>query len=83
MAARCDSCGKGILVGKNVSHAKNRTRKLSFPNLHRFNGVLAGVEGKHWLCTKCLRKAREIQAKINSKKESKKEAPKNKEKSKK
>ena len=76
MAVRCDSCGKGILFGKNVSHAKNRTRKLSFPNLHRFNGVLAGVEGKHWLCTKCLRKAKEIQNKINQKKEVKKEAPK-------
>lgn len=77
MAVRCDSCEKGILFGKNVSHAKNRTRKLSFPNLHRFNGVLAGLEGKYWLCTKCLRKAKEIQIKINSKKEIKKEASKN------
>jgi|GEM_PF-326325 len=84
MAFRCDSCGKGVQVGKNVSHAKNRTRKLSLPNLHRFNGVLSGVEGKHWLCTKCLRKAKEVQIKINnSKKKIEKEAPKTKKKAKK
>ncbi len=69
MAYKCDSCGKGILVGKNVSHAKNRTRRISLPNLHPFKGRLKGQEGKWLLCTKCLRKAKSNQPKPAPKKE--------------
>ncbi len=69
MSYRCALCGKGKLVGKNVSHAKNRTRKVSLPNLHRFNGALNGQKG-HWLlCTKCLRKVKADQPKPAPKKE--------------
>ncbi len=64
MAYKCDSCGKGILVGRNVSHAKNRTRKVSLPNLHPFKGKLKGRDGKWLLCTKCLRKAKKIQKEL-------------------
>jgi len=67
MAHKCDSCGKGILVGKNVSHAKNRTRKVSLPNLHPFKGKLKGQEGKFLLCTKCLRKAKKAQKELAEK----------------
>ncbi|HKC14439.1 MAG TPA: bL28 family ribosomal protein [Patescibacteria group bacterium] len=45
---KCDSCGKGVMYGHNVSHAKNRTRKIFKPNLHVYKGMK--------LCTKCLRK---------------------------
>ena len=58
MAYRCDVCGKGRLIGKNVSHSAKRTRKISLPNLHRFRGVLNGKKGKWLLCTKCLRKVK-------------------------
>jgi large subunit ribosomal protein L28 len=67
MAYKCDSCGKGILVGRNVSHAKNRTRRISFPNLHPFKGRLKGKEGKWLLCTKCLRKAKKLQKESDKK----------------
>lgn len=55
MAYACDRCGKGVLIGRQVSHSKQRSRKVSLPNLHTFRGVLAGKKGKWRLCTKCLR----------------------------
>ena len=32
--AKCQLTGKRRLVGNNVSHANNRTRRRSLPNLH-------------------------------------------------
>ncbi|MGH6953947.1 MAG: 50S ribosomal protein L28 [Alphaproteobacteria bacterium] len=34
MARRCSYTGKGVLMGNNVSHAHNRTRRRFMPNLH-------------------------------------------------
>jgi len=53
--ARCDRCGKGVLVGMNVSHSHVRTKKRSQPNLHNFKLKTAGVTKRLRLCTKCLR----------------------------
>lgn len=33
MARRCQLTGKGVLVGHNVSHANNRTKRRFLPNL--------------------------------------------------
>ncbi|SFV56334.1 LSU ribosomal protein L28p [hydrothermal vent metagenome] len=33
MARRCDISGKGPLVGNNVSHANNKTKRRQLPNL--------------------------------------------------
>ena len=33
MARRCELTGKGTLVGNNVSHANNRTKRIYRPNL--------------------------------------------------
>lgn len=33
MSRRCALSGKGPMVGNNVSHAKNRTKKRFLPNL--------------------------------------------------
>lgn len=63
MALRCDRCGKGVLIGRYVSHSRQRTRKLSLPNLHSFRGILNGKKGKWKLCTKCLRKVKKQQPK--------------------
>ena len=52
---KCFNCGKGIMVGHNVSHAKNRTRKVFKPNLHRTRIVVSGRSMRVRLCTKCLR----------------------------
>ncbi len=33
MARRCSITGKGVLVGHNVSHANNKTKRRFLPNL--------------------------------------------------
>ena len=33
MARRCELTGKGVMVGNNVSHAINRTKRRFLPNL--------------------------------------------------
>ncbi len=33
MARRCELTGKGLLVGNNVSHANNKTKRVYRPNL--------------------------------------------------
>lgn len=35
MARRCEITGKGVMVGNNVSHANNRTRRRFLPNLQK------------------------------------------------
>lgn len=35
MARRCAVTGKGVLVGNNVSHANNKTRRRFLPNLQQ------------------------------------------------
>lgn len=52
---KCDNCQKGVMYGHNVSHAKNRTRKIFKPNLHRAKIIVSGVRKTLKLCTKCLR----------------------------
>lgn len=58
MAAQCFNCGKGVMYGHNVSHAKNRTRKIFKPNLHTARVNISGINKKVKLCTKCLRSLR-------------------------
>lgn len=55
MAMRCVNCGKGVMYGHNVSHAKNRTRKIFKPNLHAARVQMGTTKMKVRLCTKCLR----------------------------
>ncbi len=52
---KCYNCGKGVMVGHNVSHAKNRTRKVFRPNLHPARIVVDGTSLRVRLCTKCIR----------------------------
>jgi large subunit ribosomal protein L28 len=35
MSRKCDITGKGPLVGNNVSHAHNRTKRRQLPNLQK------------------------------------------------
>jgi large subunit ribosomal protein L28 len=53
---KCANCGKGILYGHNMSHAKNRTNRIFAPNLHPARVMIAGIMKRVKLCTKCLRK---------------------------
>ena len=37
MARRCELTGKGTLVGNNVSHANNKTKRIYRPNLQHIS----------------------------------------------
>lgn len=60
---KCMNCGKGVMYGHNVSHAKNRTRKIFKPNLQAARIMLGGIMKKLRLCTSCLRMMKRSTAK--------------------
>lgn len=55
MARVCDVCGKGKMMGNNVSHANNRTKKIFFPNVQTVRVATKGGTKKMRVCTRCLR----------------------------
>ena len=54
------------MYGHNVSHAKNRTRKIFKPNLHSARIIVGGTAKKVRLCTKCIRKFKEATVNVKS-----------------
>ena len=62
MARRCDICGKGPLVGNNVSHANNKTKTRSLPNLRAVRAVVDGSVTHLRVCTRCLKAGRVVKA---------------------
>lgn len=58
---KCANCGKGVMYGHNVSHAKNRTRKIFKPNLHAARILIGGNRKKMRLCTTCLRMFKSVE----------------------
>lgn len=55
MARSCHYCKKKRLVGNNVSHANNKTKKRSFPNLQLVRAVVGGTVQRVKACTRCIR----------------------------
>ena len=55
MAFICDFCGKGPLVGNNISHANNKTKKRSLPNLQRVRASVNGSVKRVKVCTRCIK----------------------------
>src|SRR3990167_813446 len=55
MALKCENCGKGVVHGNFVSHAKNRVKRSFKPNLQRATIIVDGVKKRMLLCTDCLR----------------------------
>ena len=62
MALRCEICGKGPLVGNNVSHANNKTKTRSLPNLRSVRAVSNGTVSHVRVCTRCLKAGRVVKA---------------------
>lgn len=55
MSMTCEVCGKRPLVGNAVSHANNKTKKRSMPNLQRIK-VKQGATVCHiYSCTRCIK----------------------------
>ncbi len=62
MARRCEICGKGPLVGNNVSHANNKTKTRSLPNLRSVRAIVDGSVMHVRVCTRCLKAGRVTKA---------------------
>jgi|UniRef100_A0A7C3V058 large subunit ribosomal protein L28 len=55
MAKHCEICGKVGIVGHNISHAHNVTKRKFEPNLQRVRAKFQGAVKKIWVCTRCLK----------------------------
>ncbi|NIR49461.1 50S ribosomal protein L28 [candidate division KSB1 bacterium] len=62
MAKRCEICGKGPVVGHNVSHAHNLTKRRWLPNLKRVRALVDGQVKRIRVCTKCIKSGRVTKA---------------------
>jgi len=62
MANRCEICGKGPLVGNKVSHANNKTKTRSLPNLRSVRAVMGGSVRHVRICTRCLKAGKVVKA---------------------
>jgi len=63
MARVCEICGKKRLVGMNVSHAHNRTKKVWHPNLQRIRVVTpSGTRKRMRVCTSCITRGKVTKA---------------------
>jgi len=58
----CEICGKKPLVGNNVSHAHNLTKRRFNPNLQNVRAVYDGRVQKMMVCTNCIKSGRVIKA---------------------
>lgn len=55
MARRCDICGKGPKMGRNVSHAHNVTRRRFEANIQTVRALVNGGVKRLKVCTRCIR----------------------------
>jgi large subunit ribosomal protein L28 len=62
MAKVCEVCGKGPVVGRNVSHAHNVTARRFEPNLQKVRALVNGGVRRLRVCTRCLRSNKVVKA---------------------
>ncbi len=62
MAKRCDICGKGPMVGNNVSHAHNTSKRRWLPNLKKIQAKIDGQVKRIRVCTQCIKSGRVVKA---------------------
>ena len=55
MSRTCYHCRKKPLVGNKISHANNKTKRRTLPNLQRFKTLIEGVTKTIHLCTRCIK----------------------------
>ncbi len=53
--ASCYVCGKHRVIGNNVSHANNKTKRVINPNLQRMRIMTDKGIRRQYVCTRCLR----------------------------
>jgi large subunit ribosomal protein L28 len=62
MSKMCEVCGKKPLVGHNVSHAHNLTKRRFNPNLQRVKTLQKGRVKKMMVCTSCIKSGHIVKA---------------------
>jgi large subunit ribosomal protein L28 len=62
MAWKCNVCGKRPLVGNNVSHANNKTKRRTLPNLQKVRAVVDGSPRRLLACTRCIKAGKVVKA---------------------
>ena len=63
MSRVCEICGKRPLRGHNISHAHNRTKKTSYPNLQKVRIMKpSGRVQRAKVCTRCIRSNKIVKA---------------------
>jgi len=58
----CEICGKKPMVGSNVSHAHNVTKRRFNPNLQRVRTLSNGRVKKIDVCTNCIKSGNVVKA---------------------
>jgi large subunit ribosomal protein L28 len=62
MSRACEICGKKPMVGNNVSHAHNVTKRRFNPNLQRVRTISKGQVKKIVACTSCIKSGYVVKA---------------------
>jgi large subunit ribosomal protein L28 len=62
MSRVCEICGKKPMVGSNVSHAHNVTKRRFNPNLQRVRAISNGQVRKMDVCTNCIKSGHVVKA---------------------
>ena len=60
MSKVCEICGKKPVVGNNVSHAHNVTKRRFNPNLQSVRALNNGRPQKMTVCTTCIKSGRVV-----------------------
>jgi len=62
MSKICEICGKRPMVGSNVSHAHNVTKRRFNPNLQRVRTISNGRVKKMMVCANCIKSGSVVKA---------------------
>lgn len=62
MSRICEICGKKPMVGSNISHAHNVTKRRFNPNLQRVRTLSNGRVKKMVVCTSCIKSGSVVKA---------------------
>ncbi|MBF0224909.1 MAG: 50S ribosomal protein L28 [Desulfobacterales bacterium] len=63
MPRQCEICGKGSMVGSNISHAHNVTKRRFYPNLQKIRVLHNGNAKRMLICTKCIKSGKILKPK--------------------
>jgi large subunit ribosomal protein L28 len=67
MAMVCEVCGKRPMVGNNVSHAHNKTKRRFLPNLQKIRVQTDEGVKRMRVCTSCIQANKVVKPAIQKK----------------